>query len=115
MNTFNNSTKWRSTLAAIASTFTLGVALAGPVDDAIPGITVSYGDLDLSSPAGAQVLYQRIKGAARTVCAPLESKQLKVQALWRACFEEAVANAVSKVDRPMLTAVHKAASRTATG
>src|SRR5262245_61107878 len=32
-------------------------------------VTVSYADLDLSKPAGAQTLYKRIKAAAQRVCA----------------------------------------------
>jgi UrcA family protein len=33
-----------------------------------PSVTVRYADLDLSRVAGAQTLYKRIKGAARSVC-----------------------------------------------
>ena len=115
MNTFNNTSRWLSTLAAIACTFTVGTAIAGPPADAIPSVTVSYADLDLASQAGAQVLYQRIKQAAQTVCAALASKQLERQALWHDCYEQAVANAVATIDRPLLTALHRAAVRTARG
>ena len=74
----------------------------------VPSVTVSYADLDLSNPAGAHTLYQRIKAAASTVCAPLESKELKRNRLWRDCYEQAVSNAVATINRPTLTALHQA-------
>jgi UrcA family protein len=77
--------------------------------------TVSIADLDLSSPAGAATLYKRIKSAARKVCGPQTLRPLnavpKQQRTWRDCFEEAVADAVSRANKPLLTALHTEESK----
>jgi UrcA family protein len=112
--TLHSSSTWLATFASIACTLTAGTALAAPPAGEVPSVTVSYADLDLSNPAGAHTLYQRIRAAARMVCAPLASKELKRNGLWRDCYEQAVSNAVATIDRPTLTALHQAA-RTARG
>jgi UrcA family protein len=78
--------------------------------------TVSYADLDLSKPAGAQTLYKRIKAAARSVCGPVDQYTFQMPSrVFRACFEQAIADAVAQVDRPSLTALHREETRTARG
>jgi UrcA family protein len=70
--------------------------------------TVSYADLDLSKPAGAQTLYKRIKGAAARVCGSHgRYTTLEPRSVWHKCFDTAVANAVAQIDRPTLTALHR--------
>ena len=68
-------------------------------------VTVSYADLDLSSPAGAQTLYRRIQGAAQQVCGYAGADVIE-QAIWKSCYRSAVGDAVKKVNEPLLTAVH---------
>lgn len=112
MSTFkaiHSSSPWLPTLTAIVCVMTAGPVIAAPADE-VPSVTVSYADLDLSTPFGAQTLYQRIKRAASKVCAPLASKQLARAMLWRDCYEQAVANAVTTINRPTLTALHRASS-----
>lgn len=76
-------------------------------------VTVSFADLDLSKPAGAQTLYKRIRAAARRVCGPVDT-HVAVRRWSGECFETAIDDAVAKVDRPSLTALHKEdTSRTA--
>ncbi len=70
-------------------------------------MTVSYFDLDLSTPAGVQTLYDRTKQAARSVCASFASKELGRLAFRRDCYEQAVDDAVATVDRPALTALYQ--------
>ena len=54
---------------------------------------------------GAIKLYERLKGAARTVCdGPLTGVAAYQE--WRSCYDAAVADAVAKVSSPLLTAVH---------
>jgi UrcA family protein len=77
------------------------------IADEVAAVTVNYADLDVSKPAGAQQLYQRIKSAARKVCAPLNGKDLHRMFLWRDCYEQAVADAVATIDRPALSALHQ--------
>lgn len=68
-------------------------------------VTVSYRDLDLSSPEGAKVLYKRIQAAATEVCGRPGADLLE-QSIWRSCYRHAIADAVGKVNNPLLTAVH---------
>jgi UrcA family protein len=107
MNTFNTCKRF-SNLTAIAGLLVISSALAGSPSREPPQVTVNYQELNLSTTAGAKVLYQRIKRAARAVCAPLQDRQ----AQWRDCYGSAIADAVAEIDRPMLTALHRSATRT---
>ena len=110
MSTFNSSrvaSKWLVTLTAIAGTLGASATLADPPYVAPKEVTVSYADLDLSKPAGVEVLYGRIKQAARNVCSYLDNRQPEHKVLWRNCYNDAVANAITAVDRPTLTALHR--------
>jgi UrcA family protein len=68
--------------------------------------TVSYADLDVNKPEGAQALYKRLNRAAKTVCAPLRGRDLQRASEHRACLGEALANAVGEVNQPLLTQHH---------
>jgi UrcA family protein len=83
----------------------LGITPAWSGTPDVRSVTVSYGDLDLSSPAGANALYRRIQGAAKQVCG-YAGADLIEQSIWRGCYRNAIANAVGKVNNPLLTAVH---------
>ena len=56
-------------------------------------VTVSYGDLDLRTEAGAASLARRVQSAARTVCLPLEGRSVQDYSRFAACREAAVASA----------------------
>jgi UrcA family protein len=68
---------------------------------------VEYGDLNLSSPRGVETLYRRISRAARTVCG-VENGRQPVDLAMRArrCKNQAVADAVARIDLPQLNAYH---------
>jgi UrcA family protein len=86
----------------------LGVALASQpvlVDDALSA-KVQFGDLNLNSAAGAKILYGRLSKAARSVCSPFESRELATTAKWHNCYDRALAAAVAKIDKPMVTQLH---------
>jgi UrcA family protein len=72
-------------------------------------VIVRFGDLDLSTPAGAKTLYQRIRGAARAVCGEEQDYDLGLDSrrYWNSCFQSAVNGAVDKVHSPLLRAVHR--------
>lgn len=84
-----------------------GAAAAAAPDDVLSA-QVSYGDLNLARTEGAAILYERLQGAARGVCRPLESKMLSVQSMWRECLSRTVSDAVAKVGQPTLTAYYRA-------
>jgi UrcA family protein len=76
-------------------------------------VAVNYRDLDLSTIQGAITLYERLKGAARTVCdAPLSGVAAYLE--WRSCYDAAIADAVAKVNSPLLTEVHRGLNTGAT-
>ena len=100
--------RFRTTLLMMA----LGVASNGALasDLAMPALqkTVSFADLDLSRTEGAEALYQRLRSAARQVCAPADGKSLAQKQRYRACVSEAVSNAVVQIDAPLVTDVYYA-------
>jgi UrcA family protein len=104
-----------SRLHTVIATVLFGGAISGfavlPADAGVfdaPQVTVKYGDLNISSPHGAAVLYRRIRGAAETVCAPYDRSDLWSKQLLNACINKAVLNAVTQVNNFALTAVYSA-------
>jgi UrcA family protein len=69
---------------------------------------VKYGDLKVSSPEGATVLYTRIRAAAEQVCRPLDNRSFAFKRLNETCIHNAIADAVTKVDQPALFSVYNA-------
>jgi UrcA family protein len=65
----------------------------------VPTKTVNFRDLDLSTSQGAQALYDRLKDAAREVCAGAELAEFD------ACRARAIEDAVKDVGSPLLSAV----------
>jgi UrcA family protein len=88
------------TFGALAFSLT-SVASAADSGEALQTI-VKYTDLNVSNPAGAAVLYARIKQAARQVCYPLGGRDPASQARMKACLNHAITEAVAKVDEPAL-------------
>jgi UrcA family protein len=74
-------------------------------DDALPSQRVSYADLDISKPAGAKVLYSRIKAAARHVCALNGYTDLLAMQAVNQCTDRAIDKAVADVGSPALSAL----------
>jgi UrcA family protein len=71
-------------------------------------VTVKFEDLDISHPQGAAVLYLRIHAAAQNVCSPFDGSGLSAKMHLDACVKKAVADAVTRVDKPALFAVYSA-------
>jgi UrcA family protein len=85
-----------------------GATMAADWSGDVPTVTVSYADLNLDRPEGAAVLYRRIKVAGKDVCSFLESRNPHMVLLWEQCMHKAIADAVAKVDKPVLTAYYRA-------
>jgi UrcA family protein len=96
-----------ASLAALAA-IACGSAPASAGDEYVThSVKVSFADLNLSSEAGAATLYQRIRGAARTVCSPNPGERPPERYRdWKQCYETAINNAVGKVNSPLLSALH---------
>ena len=114
-------------IAKSAATLTLAAAflghsvlahadrLVGTVGS-VPSITVSYSELDISKPQGLEVLYTRIKRAAKSVCGFYNSpRELSRGRHSMACYQSTLEDAVRQVNRPTLTALHRAKSKSALG
>jgi UrcA family protein len=112
MNTIITNTA-RALTICIAATlgFNAADASAGTlsndtlVTDAARKEVVRFPDLDLSRIEGVARLYGRIAHAARDVCAPLESQWFPTE--YRTCVNKAIADAVTIVNRPLLSQYHQ--------
>ena len=91
---------------AAAATLSCAAPVLAQTPDPVPSVTVKYGDLDVGSRTGAQVLLQRIEAAANTACGgEPDIRRLDQLATFEACRRSAVARAVAAIDSPMLTAM----------
>lgn len=98
-------TKIYTAICCLMGTAALCTALSTSVEaqDA-PSKVVRFNDLDITKPAGAKILYDRIKAAAAEVCQPPMSREpLSTVAVHRNCVQKAIDNAVMKVNSDVLT------------
>jgi len=101
-----------SGIATIFCAFATGSVNAEPGEQTYSK-KVSYAGLNLSSQAGAEILYGRIKSAARDVCGGRDPV-LRGSITRTPCYRDAVSNAVAQVNSPVLSALHsKKATRLA--
>jgi UrcA family protein len=109
-------TTGRKDLVALIATVATGAGLlcgpgyAGPTDGEIPAVAVSYADLDLTADAGVRTLYRRLQAAARQVCSAYAGHQIEKTMRRRACYSQALSEAVTKVNVEMLSVLHRNAS-----
>src|SRR5262245_36428569 len=74
--------------------------------------SVRADDLDLNTPAGAQQMFLRIKGAAGSACYQTHSPALPLVSHEVArCSRVTIARAVAALSAPMVTAAYEAWSR----
>jgi len=77
---------------------------AAPVTD-VQSRVVRFDDLNLSTSAGIQALYSRIRSAAQEVCGPETVSGTRLaSSAWRDCVSTAVYQAVRSVHSPSLSA-----------
>jgi len=70
-------------------------------------VTVSFADVNLSSPPGIATLYGRLQGAAREVCgSEPQSREFTLHSAWSRCVGAALDNAVAQVHSAELAALH---------
>jgi UrcA family protein len=97
-------------LTSIACLIAAAPAGASQPSPEAASVTVSYGDLNLSTTEGASTLYRRIRLAADSVCG-YKGRTLLEQQHWMSCFNGAVDRAVGSVDKPTVTSLHAHTSR----
>ena len=95
-------------VAAVSFVSVAQMAQAGDVLNDRPALTVRYSDLNLDTPAGAAVLYQRIRHAAEQVCGKADSRRLDEMVVSQACMDKAIASSVRAVGNAQLTSQYVA-------
>ncbi|MDE2181927.1 MAG: UrcA family protein [Alphaproteobacteria bacterium] len=70
-------------------------------------VTVSYADLDLSHPAGAAALLERLQAASQAVCGGMPNiRDLAAMARFKACRRQAMDRAVASVPAPLVAEIY---------
>jgi len=72
-----------------------------------PAVTVRYGDLNLASDAGTQVLLRRLSAAAHRVCGDDSQRDLTRLRHAQACFRESLSSAVVAVHNERLSMLYR--------
>jgi len=86
----------------LACVFAVSSASAGEPDGQVRMEDIKFQDLNLTTTAGMDTLYQRIHSAAQRVCAV--SGQPTVDVAAAKCSKDAQARAIEKMNLPALTA-----------
>ena len=93
--------------AALTGASFAPASLAASLGDP-PSITVRYDDLNLANNAGVEALYRRIRNAARDVCDQAAGTAIGpgIHREWQQCYQNAVTDAVGKVNNSKLAVLH---------
>ncbi len=67
-------------------------------------VRISYADLNLANPAGAEAMLGRIDAAAQAVCDPGDTRQIVLHRLAQVCEHDAVERAVANLGQPLVVA-----------
>ncbi len=110
MNNVLNTRLMSVALAAVTLAAAAPVA-AQSLDDAV-SISVRYGDLDISRPAGAEIMLRRIDKAAVQVCGGKPDQRLLDQrAAFEKCRASTIDRSVAALDAPTVSAAAGRSSR----
>jgi len=108
INSLKQTARYSSLIAAAAMAIFAAGAQAGTNTaqnmaraTEAPRITVHY-----ESSTDTQQLYSQLQSAAAAVCRQHEGRELRHLSETRACYEQALGNAVAKVDNAALTSLH---------
>jgi UrcA family protein len=94
-------------LSLVAATLAAAAEPASAKSNESPiSVRVSFADLDINHPAGADMLLKRIERAADTACGGAPSDPLLVESFnYRECRADAIRQAVIQANAPVLTAL----------
>ena len=96
-------------LAAYAPTSSAIVkhpSVKGVLGIGAPTVTVDFSDLDVARGAGVEILYQRLRSAAKAVCGSKDMRDLSGMQECRKCYDSALDRAVKNVDNERLNQIH---------
>ncbi len=83
-------------LAAAAASLSFLSAVPAAAQDV--SVSVAYGDLDVASPGGAQILAQRVEAAVNTACARPDIRDLEAMTAFSACRSAAITSATEQLN-----------------
>jgi UrcA family protein len=97
--------------AAFVTAMLLAAGNAGAADRTATSadIAVKFSEVQLNSEADAENLYKKLRSAARAVCDDNAGghRTLEVRTRAEKCVNQVLADAVRRIDKPMLTALHE--------
>jgi UrcA family protein len=97
--------------ALMMSALLFGTSAAGAADQTGTGsdITVKISQDAIDSPAQAEAVYGKLRAAAGSVCGMGVAgfQTMEVRNRNRKCYEKVLADAVAKINQPLLTALHE--------
>jgi len=96
--------------SAMLTALLLAAGNAGAADRTATSadIAVKFSEVELTSETGAEKLYKKLRAAARTVCDDNAGgfRTLEERARAERCTSQVLADAVRRVNKPVLTALH---------
>ena len=107
MNSITSAPRRTLLAGAILGALALSFATISSADDSTspPQVIVKFADLDASTSQGAAALYRRIDSAAEVVCLRMYISTEAYKRYKNACLQKVIADAVTKVNEPALSAV----------
>ena len=75
------------------------------------GLRVHYADLDLSKEEDVSILYKRVSRAARDNCGTDAASWDGRTSLMKKCVDQTIEDAVNRINKPQLTALHREHAR----
>jgi UrcA family protein len=108
MNTTNIATRLVAGAIFTALVSSLSPTASAAQDTDFLQKTVQYTNLSVATTQGAATLYNRIRIASEEVCSPLNHGDLSSKMQAKVCMHKAIADAVSQVNQPALTAAYNA-------
>lgn len=103
--------------SALLAALLLAAGTAGAADRTATSadIAVKYSQVQLGNEADAENLYKKLRSSARAVCDDNAGghRTLEVRARAERCVNQVLADAVRKINQPLLTALHESKSKSA--
>jgi UrcA family protein len=97
--------------SALMTALLLAAGNAGAADRTATSadIAVKFSDVELATAADAENLYKKLRSAARSVCDDNVGghRTLEVRTRTEKCVNQVLADAVRRIDKPMLSALHE--------
>ena len=93
--------------AFVVTTYGIADGIRPDARTAPPSVAVTYAGLDLSQPAGAQLLYRRLQQASSKVCGRIDQVNIAGYPRWQRCYDAALQRAVLQVNVAELLAVYR--------